>query len=181
MKSARIPSFRPRLFLFFLAFLFGIQMLSLPQTQAQVFLEFTWTFEKTDHEGLLYVPTDKRPTMTVRILDAEGKMDALLLEKVDLVHEEDGTVRLICSDPRILYGDPKRTHLPETFSAHDQARGKVTNGKNEALYEINTIHPGNIAQIVGKYILEKNRELPPKTDAPAPVPVQSARPAQPAK
>ena len=107
MKSARIPSFRPRLFLFFLAFLFGIQMLSVPQTQAQVFLEFTWTFEKTDHEGLLYVPTDKRPTMTVRILDAEGKMDALLLEKVDLVHEEDGTVRLICSASCVLKSAPE--------------------------------------------------------------------------
>lgn len=178
MKPARTSAFRPRLLLFTLAVLFGILMLSAPHAQAQVFLEFTWTFEKTDYEGLLYVPTDKIPTMTVRILHAEGKMDALLLEKVDLVHEEDGTVRLICSDPRILYGDPKRTHLPETFSAHDQARGKVTNGKNEALYEINTIHPGNIAQIVGKYILEKNRDLPPKTDTPAPVPV---RPAQPVK
>lgn len=166
MRPARTAFFRRFLLLFFLAVPVGSLTFAAPETHAQVFLEFTWTFEETSYEGLLYVPTDKIPTMTVRILDADGKMNALLLEKVDLAHEKDGTVRLICSKPKVLYGDPRHPHLPETFSAHDQARGKVTNGKYEAFYEINTIGPHNIAQTVGKYILEKNRELPPKTNTP---------------
>lgn len=124
------------------------------ETQAQVMMEFTWTFGETHYEGLFFVPEDKPATMTVRVLDADGKMSALILERTDLLKDEKGAFHLKCFAPKILYGNKDYTHSSEHFTAADAVPGRVSNGTSESPYEINTISPENIEEIVGKYILK---------------------------
>ncbi|MDO4628817.1 MAG: hypothetical protein Q4C70_06505 [Planctomycetia bacterium] len=148
--------FRKR-FLKLCAFLSVITLFSLfsASASAQVMLEFTWTLEGVNYEGLLYVPTDKPATMTVRVLDVEGNRAALILERVDLRTEKNGRMILQCEKPEILTGTLEKPHLPEAFRAQDEEAGKVSNGRAEALYEINIIDSGNIKDIVPKYLIEK--------------------------
>lgn len=122
---------------------------------AQIFLEFSWTLENVDYEGLLYAPQTRTPTMTVRVLGKERVLEALVLEKVELLQEENGTIRLQCRNPELLWGDSTRKHLPEAFTAHDEARGRVSNGRDEAFYEIGVIEPTNIESVMKKYLLEE--------------------------
>ncbi len=123
--------------------------------EAQIFLEFSWTLENTVYEGLLYVPQTQTPTMTVRVLGMDNALETLVLEKVDLLQEENGMIRLQCREPETLWGDTARKHLPETFTAHDKVRGKVSNGKDEAFYEIDTVGPTNIESVMKKYLLDE--------------------------
>ena len=120
--------------------------------QAQVMMEFTWTLEGVNYEGLLYVPRDKPATMTVRVLNAQGELEALVLERVDMVPGENGAVTLKCFSPKILVGPADRQHACESFTAQEKAQGKVSNGAAEAPYEINLINDSNIESIVKKYL-----------------------------
>ncbi|MBQ2820885.1 MAG: hypothetical protein IJF17_04795 [Thermoguttaceae bacterium] len=122
---------------------------------AQLFLEFSWTLENTEYEGLLYVPQDQSPTMTVRVLGKENVLEALVQEKVELIDEKNGTILLQCGQPRILWGDPQRKYFPEKFIASNEAKGRVSNGIDEAFYEINTVGPANIESIMKKYLLDE--------------------------
>ena len=127
--------------------------------QAQVLMEFTWTLEGVNYEGLLYVPRDKPATMTVRVLDAQGKLEALVLERVDMIPGENGAVTLKCFSPKMLVGPADRRHTCESFTAHEEAQGKVSNGAAEAPYEINLINDRNIESVVKKYLKPQS---PPK-------------------
>lgn len=124
--------------------------------QAQVLMEFTWTLEGVNYEGLLYVPRDKPATMTVRVLDAQGGLEALVLERVDMIPGENGAVTLKCFSPKILVGPADRQHACESFTAQEEVQGKVSNGVADAPYEINLINDRNIESIVKKYLKPKN-------------------------
>lgn len=131
-------------------------------TQAQVMMEFTWTLEGVNYEGLLYVPRDKPATMTVRVLDVQGNLHALVLERVDMVPGENGSVTLKCFSPNVLTGPAGHQHLCESFTAQEETQGKVSNGNAEAPYEINLINDGNIETIVKKYLKSEDPQRPVK-------------------
>lgn len=156
MNVFRIPLFFHFKDLFFLIFMFSSLVsgtFSLP-AEAQIFMEFTWKFEETFYEGLFFVPESTPATMTVRVLNSDGQMAALLLERADLQKDETNVFRLQCSSPKLLYGNESYAqHLPETFTAQSDVPGRVSNGKNEASYEINPVSPENIDAIVSKYLL----------------------------
>jgi len=122
--------------------------------QAQVLMEFVWTLEGTNYEGLLYVPRDQPATMTVRVLDARGELEVLVLERVNMESGENGAVILKCFSPKILNGPADYQHACESFTAQEEVPGKVSNGHAESLYEINLINDGNIKSIVKKYLKE---------------------------
>ncbi|MGN1275097.1 MAG: hypothetical protein ACI4UF_10955 [Thermoguttaceae bacterium] len=130
--------------------------------QAQVMMEFTWTLEGVNYEGLLYVPRDKPATMTVRVLDVQGNLHALVLERVDMVPGENGSVTLKCFSPNVLTGPAGHQHLCESFTAQEETQGKVSNGNAEAPYEINLINDGNIETIVKKYLKSEDPQHPVK-------------------
>ena len=132
--------------------LFALVFILARNTQAQVMMEFTWTLQEVNYEGLLYVPRDKPATMTVRVLDARGKLEALVLERVDMIPGENGAVTLKCFSPKILVGPADRQHVCESFTAQEEAQGKVSNGATEAPYEINLINDRNIESVVKKYL-----------------------------
>ena len=133
-------------------FVFALIFVLPRNTQAQVMMEFTWTLGGVNYEGLLYVPRDKPATMTVRVLDAQGKLAALVLERVDMIPGENGAVTLKCFSPKILVGPADRQHACESFTAQEEAQGRVSNGAADAPYEINLINDQNIESIVRKYL-----------------------------
>lgn len=139
-----------RKILYFL--LFALVFLLTRNVRAQVMMEFTWTLEGVNYEGLLYVPRDKPATMTVRVLDAQGKLEALVLERVDMIPGEKGAVTLKCFSPKILVGPADRQHACESFTAQEEIQGRVSNGTAEAPYEINLINDRNIESVVRKYL-----------------------------
>ena len=136
--------------------LFALIFILARNVQAQVMMEFTWTLQGVNYEGLLYVPRDKPATMTVRVLDAQGNLEALVLERVDMVPGENGAVTLKCFSPKILVGPADRQHACESFTAQEEAQGRVSNGAADAPYEINLINDKNIESIVRKYLKPKN-------------------------
>ena len=133
-------------------FVFALLFTLARNAQAQVMMEFTWTLGGVNYEGLLYVPRDKPATMTVRVLDAQGNLAALVLERVDMVPGENGAVTLKCFSPKILVGPVDRQHACESFTAQEEAQGRVSNGAADAPYEINLINDRNIESIVKKYL-----------------------------
>ncbi|MBR0191554.1 MAG: hypothetical protein IJQ31_05760 [Thermoguttaceae bacterium] len=136
--------------------LFTLLFTLAPNAGAQVMMEFTWTLQGVNYEGLLYVPRDKPATMTVRVLDAQGKLAALVLERVDMVPGENGAVTLKCFSPKILVGPADRQHACESFTAQEEAQGRVSNGAADAPYEINLINDRNIESVVKKYLKSKD-------------------------
>lgn len=143
-------------------FIFALLFTLARNTQAQVMMEFTWTLQGVNYEGLLYVPRDKPATMTVRVLDAQGTLEALVLERVDMIPGENGAVTLKCFSPKILVGPADRKHACESFTAHEEAQGKVSNGAAEAPYEINLINDRNIESVVRKYLKPEKPGTPLK-------------------
>jgi hypothetical protein len=133
-------------------FVFALLFTLARDAQAQVMMEFTWTLSGVNYEGLLYVPRHKPATMTVRVLDARGNLEALVLERVDMVPGENGAVTLKCFSPKILVGPADHQHASESFTAQEKAQGRVSNGAADAPYEINLINDGNIESIVKKYL-----------------------------
>ena len=101
---------------------------------AQLFLEFSWTLENTEYEGLLYVPQDQSPTMTVRVLGKENVLEALVQEKVELIDEKNGTILLQCGQPRILWGDPQRKYFPEKFIAKKPGYRRFADYSSDAAF-----------------------------------------------
>ncbi len=132
--------------------LFALIFILARNVQAQVMMEFTWTLGGVNYEGLLYVPRDKPATMTVRVLDARGNLEALVLERVDMAPGEKGAVTLKCFSPKILAGPADRQHACESFTAQEEAQGRVSNGAADAPYEINLINDKNIESVVKKYL-----------------------------
>ena len=133
-------------------FVFALLFTLARNAQAQVMMEFIWTLGGVNYEGLLYVPRDKPATMTVRVLDAQGNLTALVLERVDMIPGENGAVTLKCFSPKILVGPADRQHACESFTAQEEAQGRVSNGAADAPYEINLINDQNIESIVRKYL-----------------------------
>ena len=136
--------------------LFALLFTLARNAQAQVMMEFTWTLQGVNYEGLLYVPRDKPATMTVRVLDAQGNLAALVLERVDMIPGENGAVTLKCFSPKILVGPADRQHACESFTAQEEAQGRVSNGAADAPYEINLINDRNIESVVKKYLKSKD-------------------------